>query len=232
MTCCIFLTKFAKAVYTLCVCDGYNQVKLKAMKTIKIWSDDPSDRQLNEISRDVEMGMTVIMPTDTIYALACDALNSKAIDKICRLKGINSDKTNLSIICSDISMVSEYARFSDYGYRLMKELTPGPYTFLFKSASTLPKAFKGRKIVGVRIPDSNLDRKLVERLGHPMLSTSIHFRDDDYAVSPELIAEEYYDRVDIMIEGADGQTVPSTIIDCTGDEPVIVREGKGPVDLI
>lgn len=201
------------------------------MKRIKIWNDKPSDRQIQEVCKEVEQGKIIIMPTDTIYALACDALNSKAIDKICHIKGINPDKTNLSIICSDISQASEYARFSDYGFKLMKQLCPGPFTFLFKTVSKLPKEFKGRKIVGIRIPDNNFDVKLAEVLGHPLLTTSVKIEDEDYAINPDLIAEAYDGKADIMIEEEDGLLEPSTVIDCTGDEPVIVRQGKGIVNL-
>lgn len=197
------------------------------MKTIKIWNDDPSERQLSEICRDLELGAILIMPTDTLYAICCDALNVKAIDRICRLKGINPEKTNLSAICSDISMAAEYSRIDNKGYSLLKEHTPGPFTFLFKSASTLPKAFKGRKTVGIRIPDNNTCRLIAKRLGHPLLTTSIEYEDEDYARNPDLISEAYNDKVDIFIEGADGDTIPSTIIDLTGGEAVIVREGKG-----
>lgn len=197
------------------------------MKIIKIWNDSPSDRQLSEICRDLEMGATMIMPTDTLYGICCDALNVKAIDKICRLKGLNPEKTNLSIICSDISMAAEYSRIENNGFQLLKENTPGPFTFLFKSASTLPKAFKGRKTVGIRIPDNNTARLIAERLGRPLLTTSIEFEDEDYAVNPELISEAYNDKVEIFIEGENGDTVPSTIIDCTGSSPEIIREGKG-----
>ena len=197
------------------------------MKIIKIWNDSPSDRQLSEICRDLEMGATMIMPTDTLYGICCDALNVKAIDKICRLKGLNPEKTNLSIICPDISMAAEYSRIENSGFQLLKENTPGPFTFLFKSASTLPKAFKGRKTVGIRIPDNNTARLIAERLGRPLLTTSIEFEDEDYAVNPELISEAYNDKVEIFIEGENGDTVPSTIIDCTGSSPEIIREGKG-----
>lgn len=197
------------------------------MKIIKIWNDTPSDRQLSEICRDLEMGATMIMPTDTLYGICCDALNVKAIDKICRLKQINPDKTNLSIICSDISMASEYSRIENSGFQLLKDNTPGAFTFLFKSASTLPKAFKGRKTVGIRIPDNCTARMIAERLGHPLLTTSIEYADDDYARNPEFISEAYNDLVDIFIEGEDGDTIPSTIIDCTGSSPEVVREGKG-----
>lgn len=200
------------------------------MKTIKIWNNEASDRQLNEICRDLENGHTMIMPTDTIYALACDALNPKAIEKICKLKHINPEKTNLSIICSDISMAAEYSRFDNYAFKLIKDHTPGPFTFLFKSASSLPRAFKGRKVVGVRIPDNQLCRDIVGRLGHPLLSTSIEFSDSDYAINPDLIAEAYNDKVDFFIEGDDGDMEPSTIIDCTGQEPTIIRQGKGIIE--
>lgn len=194
---------------------------------MKIWSGEASERQLSEICRDLEAGHTMIMPTDTLYAIACDALNTKAIDRICRLKGINPEKTNLSIICSDISMASEYARFDNYAFRLLRDNTPGPFTFLFKSASTLPKAFKGRKVVGVRIPDSKLCRDIAGRLGHPILTTSIEFSDSDYAINPGLIAEAYNDKVEFFIEGEDGDTEPSTIVDCTGNEATVIRVGKG-----
>ncbi len=203
----------------------------KTMKIVKIWNDDPSDRQLNEIAAMLEDGQTVIYPTDTLYAIGCDATNPKAVEKICKLKGINPDKTNLSIICSNISMIADYARIGDRSFALLKEYTPGPYTFLLKANSTLPKAFKGRKTVGVRIPSSDTIRLIAEKLGKPILTTSIEFDDDDYAINPGLIAENYNDRVDIFIEGPDGLTEPSTIIDCTESDPVLVRQGKGVIDL-
>lgn len=193
------------------------------MKTFKIWADDPSDRQTKEITTFIKDGETAVMPTDTLYGIMCDALNSKAIEKVCRLKGINPDKTNLSIICSDISMASEYARIDNKAFRLMKEMTPGPVTFILKAASTLPKAFKGRKTVGVRIPASNTARAVAAALGNPLLTTSIEYSDDDYARDPGLIAEAYDGKVDIMVEGEYGDTLPSAIIDCTGNEPIEVR---------
>lgn len=197
------------------------------MKIIKIWNDNPSDRQLDEIVRDLKNGAVMIYPTDTLYAIGCDALNVKAIDRICRIKGINPDKTNLSIICSDISQVAEYARYDNYAFRLLKDNTPGPFTFLFKTSSSLPKAFKGRKIVGVRIPDCNTAIQIVKKLDAPILSTSIDFSDEDYAVNPELMAESYYDKVDFLIDAGEGSTLQSTIIDCTSNEMQIIREGKG-----
>lgn len=197
------------------------------MKTIKIWSDSPSERQLDEIASELEAGGIMVFPTDTLYAIGCDALNVKAIDKICRIKGINPEKSNLSIICNDISMAAEYCRIENFGFRLLRDYTPGPFTFLFRASSTLPKAFKGRKVVGIRIPDCRTDLEIVKRLGHPVLTTSIEYEDEDYAINQELIAEAYSDKADIFVEGEEGSTEPSTIVDCTGNEPEIVRQGKG-----
>lgn len=197
------------------------------MNTIKIWNDSPSDRQIHDIAERILDGAIAIIPTDTMYAIVGDALNPKAIERICRLKGINPEKTNLSIICSDISMAAEYARIENAGYRILKEYTPGPFTLLFRSASSLPRAFKGRKVVGIRIPDCTLDRMLAEYIGHPLITTTIEYEDEDYARNPQLIAETYENQVDLMVEGDEGTTGLSTIIDCTGSEPEIIRQGIG-----
>lgn len=197
------------------------------MKTIKTWNDNISDRQLNEIAARLDAGELVILPTDTAYAVTCDALNIKSIDRICRMKGINPDKTNLSILCSDISMAAEYCRISNSNFRMLKENTPGPFTFIFRSASSLPKAFKGRKTVGIRIPDNRLTLAVVERFGRPLLTTTIEYADEDYAVNPELISESYEGRADMMVEGGNGSTDVSTIVDCTENTPEITREGLG-----
>lgn len=200
------------------------------MKTIKIWNNDASERQLDQICNMLQEGEIMITPTDTLYGIACDALNPKAIDRICKLKGINPDKTNLAILCSDISMASEYSRFDNKSYQLLRDNTPGPFTFLFKAASTLPRAFKGRKTVGIRIPDNKLCLDLVKRLGQPILTTSIEYADDDYARNPDLISETYDGKVDFILSVEDGDTEPSTIVDCTGNEPEILRQGKGVLE--
>lgn len=194
------------------------------MNTVKIWNREPSENQLSEIASMLEDGRTAIIPTDTMYALVCDATNMKAIERICRLKNINPDKTNLSILCSSISMASEYARIDNKGFELLKENTPGPYTILFRTVSTLPKAFRNRKVVGIRIPDNPIALGIVERLGRPLLTTTIQYEDEDYATNPELIAEAYDNLIDLMVEGQRGEIKLSTIIDCTGDEPVVIRE--------
>lgn len=197
------------------------------MKTMKIWGDEPSDRQLDEITRDLRSGQIMIWPTDTIYGIVCDALNPKAIERICRLKGLNPEKNNLSIVCADISQAAEYARFDNRVFQMLRNNTPGPFTFLCRSISTLPRAFRGRKTVGIRIPACNTCIAIARRLGNPVLTTSIEFDDEDYAIQPSLIAEAYYDRVDMFLEGENGGTEPSTTIDCTGDELEIVRQGIG-----
>lgn len=202
------------------------------MKILKIWGDELGDRQVQETVRDLKEGKTLIAPTDSLYAIMCDALSPKAIETVCRLKGINPEKTNLSIICSDISMAAEYAVFNNETFRFLKELTPGPYTFLCKAAHSLPSAFKRRKVVGIRIPAFAADRQLAEGLGNPLLTTSIQYEDPDYGTNPELIEEAYTDRVDMMIQGPDGVLTPSTILDCTGQGVTVVREGLGPIDTL
>lgn len=197
------------------------------MKTIKIWNDNPSQQQLDEAVAVIEQGGVVLMPTDTLYALVCDSTNPKAIERICKVKGINPEKTNLSIICSSISMAAEYAHFDNSYFRLLKDLTPGPYTFLFRAASKLPRAFKGRKVVGIRIPDSQLCRQLAESLSRPLMTTSINYDSEDYAINPELIVESQQMNVDLALIDDDGGLEPSTILDCTGCEPTLNRAGKG-----
>lgn len=198
------------------------------METLKIYNDNIAENQIRETIDVLKDGGIIVIPTDTLYAVACDALNPKAIEKVCKLKGINPEKTNLSILCNDISMVSDYAKFDNYAFKLMKDNTPGPFTFLFRAASSLPRAFKGRKIVGIRIPDNEAVRNIVKALGNPLLSTSITYEDDDYGINPDLIEEAYTDKVDLMIKGDEGNLQPSAIIDCTGSSPEILREGPVP----
>lgn len=200
------------------------------METLRIYNDNIAENQIEATVEVLKDGGVIILPTDTLYAIACDALNPKAIEKVCRLKGINPEKTNLSILCNDISMVSDYAKFDNYAFKLMKENMPGPFTFLFKASSSLPRAFKGRKIVGIRIPDNEAVRKIVEALGNPLLSTSIKFEDDDFGTNPDLIEEAYNNKIDLIIKGEEGSLQPSAIIDCTGETPEIVREGPKPLE--
>lgn len=197
------------------------------MDTIRIWDNGLSEAELDDIADRLREGQIMIWPTDTLYGIACDALNPKAIEGVCRLKRLNPEKNTLSIVCPDISTASEYARIDDKAYRLMRELTPGPYTFILRAASRLPRAFKSRKTAGIRIPDLELCRQLGHRLGNPLMNTSIDFDEEDYAVSPELIAEAYSQQVDFMLQGPDGHTEPSTVIDCTSADFTLIREGAG-----
>ena len=200
------------------------------MKILKVFENNPNPKFLDMAVEALRDGDIVIYPTDTLYAIGCDALNNSAINKICKLKGINPDKTNLSIICDGISMVAEYARFDNRQFKVLKTNLPGPFTFILPSSSSLPKVFKGRKTVGIRVPANNVAVELVRRLGNPILSTTISYTDDDYAVNPELIAETYADSAAYLLDGGDGGLIPSTVVDMTSGELEIVREGKG--DLI
>lgn len=195
------------------------------MEYIKVWGDAPSDKQLDEIVSRLERGEIGIIPTDSVYAIVCDALSPKAIDRICALKGIDPDKNTLSVICHDLSMAAEYASYDDEGFRLLKEHTPAPVTFIFRAARTLPKAFKGRREVGIRIPDLQTPRDIVARLGHPILSTTVGLDDPDYAREPGLLNEKYDGRVDFIVDGGEGDTQTTTIVDAR-DGVEVIREGK------
>ena len=201
------------------------------MKSIKIWNDSPSEKQAEQIAEHLKAGEIWIMPTDSLYGIMCDALNPKAVRQVCELKGINPDKNHLSIICPDISMAAEYARIGDRTFTLMRDNTPGPFTFICKAQSNLPKEFKKRKTVGIRIPDCVTPREVAQKLGNPLLTTSIEFEDDDYARNPELIMEAYEGKADGIAIGEEGLTETSTIIDCIDDTPAIERPGLGNLEL-
>lgn len=184
-------------------------------------------RYIDEIVDCLRDGGIIVYPTDTVYALGCDALNNQAIERICSLKEMKSAKTNLSIICSDISEVAQYAKFDNTQFKMMKSHLPGPFTFIFPALSKLPKAFKGRRTVGIRIPENAIARAIVEALGRPILTTSVPGDDEDYRCEPELIAETFQGSVDIVVDSGRGGLMPSTVVDCTGDEPEVTRQGKG-----
>ncbi len=197
------------------------------MRIYKTWSEALNPKQLASVVSELQQGALMVWPTDTLYAVACSALDVKAIERLCRLKNINPEKTNLSIVCADISQAARYARIDNRDFAMLRQNTPGPFTFLFRAASTLPRAFKGRKIVGVRIPALELDRQIAGALDAPILTTSVEFDSEDYFVNPDLIAEEADSHVEFMIDNGTGGTEPSTIVDCIGDDPEIVRQGKG-----
>lgn len=186
-----------------------------------------NERHIAEVVECLDDGGIIVYPTDTVYALGCDAMNNHAIERICAMKEMKSAKTNLSIICADISEVSQYAKFDNTQFRLIKSNLPGPFTFIFPAMSKLPKAFKGRRTVGIRIPDNEIALSIVRALGHPILTTSVPGQDEDYRCEPGLIAEALDNMVDIVIDAGRGSIIPSTVIDCTGSEPEVIRQGRG-----
>jgi tRNA threonylcarbamoyl adenosine modification protein (Sua5/YciO/YrdC/YwlC family) len=178
-------------------------------------------------------GQLIIYPTDTLYAIGCDALNNRAIERLCRIKGLNPEKQSLSVVCADISQASEYARIDNKAFKVLKDYLPGPYTFILPAATTLPKVFKGRKTVGVRIPDNDIARAIAEAMGNPVLTTSINVdvRAQEEYVDPISIAMHYEDSVDIMVDGGYGDLIPSTIVDLLDSgAPEVLREGKAPFE--
>lgn len=199
----------------------------------KIYPENPNLKEIDKIVSTLRDGGLVIYPTDTVYAIGCDALNVRAVEKICKLKGIDPRKSNLSIICYDLSNISEYAKVSNTVFKVMKKNLPGPFTFILPTSGELPKIYKNKKEVGIRIPDNNIIRELVKQLGNPILTTSIHDEDDivEYSTDPELIYEKYEDIVDVIIDGGYGGVEASTVVDCTTDEISIIRDGKGALIL-
>jgi tRNA threonylcarbamoyl adenosine modification protein (Sua5/YciO/YrdC/YwlC family) len=196
---------------------------------VKIYPENPNRKEIDKVVQILQDGGLIIYPTDTVYAIGCDALNVRAVEKICRMKNLNPEKSNLSIICYDLSNISEYARVDNATFKLMKKNLPGPFTFILNTTSSLPKIYKNKKTVGIRVPDNNIIRELVNSLGNPILTTSI--KDDDemleYSIDTELIYEKYKEQVDIVIDGGYGGIEASTIVDCTDGEPEIIRQGKG-----
>jgi tRNA threonylcarbamoyl adenosine modification protein (Sua5/YciO/YrdC/YwlC family) len=200
----------------------------------KIFAENPNARDIEKVVNILRDGGVIIYPTDTVYGIGCDIHNRKAVEKVAAIKNIKLEKANFSIICHDFSHLSDYARQVDNNtFKLMKKLLPGPYTFILNSSSKVPRFFTfKKKTIGIRIPDNNVILEIVRELNHPVLTTSVHNINEmiEYSTDPELIHEKFKDIVDLVIDGGYGGTIPSTIIDCTGDEPEIIRMGAGPVD--
>lgn len=200
---------------------------------IKLYEENTNPKEVDKLVKILQDGGIIIYPTDTVYAIGCDALNVRAVEKVCAMKDINPQKNNLSIICYDLSNISEYARVDNNTFKVMKKNLPGPFTFILNTTSSLPKIYKNKKTVGIRVPDNNIIRELVFNLGNPILTTSV--KDDDevleYTTDPELIYERYQSQVDAVIDGGYGNIEASTIVDCTNGEPEIVRQGKGELIL-
>jgi len=199
---------------------------------IKIYPENPNPKEIDKVVKALQDGGLVIYPTDTVYAIGCDALNVRAVEHICRLKGVNPLKSNLSIICYDLSNLSEYAKVDNTAFKMMKKNLPGPFTFILPTSNELPKIYKNRKEVGIRVPDNNIIRTLVQALGNPILTMSIRDEDEvmEYSTDPELIHEKYENEVDIVIDGGYGGLEASTIVDCTCEPYEIIRQGKGKLN--
>lgn len=204
-------------------------------KLIRIYEENPDLRKIDQAVEILRKGGLIIYPTDTVYGLGCDITNVKALEKVARIKQVKLDKANFSFICYDLSNLSEYIRQIDTPtYKILKRALPGPYTFILKGNNNLPKAFKNKKTVGIRVPDNSIIRTIVKELGNPIVSTSIHDEDDviEYTTDPELIFEKWRDKVDLVIDGGYGGNIASTIIDLSDNEISIVREGKGSLDIL
>ena len=202
---------------------------------IKIYNENPNEREIDKVVKVLQKGGLIIYPTDTVYGLGCDITNIKAMEKVAQLKGVKLDKANFSFICNDLSNLSDYVKQIDTPvYKILKKALPGPYTFILPSSTNLPKAFKNKKTVGIRIPDNNIIRELVKKLGNPIVSTSIYDEDDllEYTTDPELIFEKWGNKVDIVIDGGYGSNIPSTVVDLSEGEITILREGLGSVEAL
>ena len=198
---------------------------------IEIHPDNPDTRKINQVVETLRNGGVIIYPTDTVYGMGCDIYNARAVEKIARLKKMRVDKANFSFICKDLSHISDFTRhFNTPTYKLLKRNLPGPFTFLLPANNQIPKLFKNKKkTVGIRIPNHNIPLAIVEALGNPLLTTSIHDSDEiiDYTTDPDIIHDTFEKLVDIVISSGYGHNIPSTIVDCTNGEPVITREGLG-----
>jgi tRNA threonylcarbamoyl adenosine modification protein (Sua5/YciO/YrdC/YwlC family) len=196
---------------------------------LKIYEKNTNPAHIRKVVDTLRDGGVIIFPTDTVYAFGCDLFNKNGIEQISKIKNKDLSKANLSFVCSDISQISEYAKMSDSTFKLIKRNLPGAFTFILNGNSNLPKLFKNRKTVGVRMPDNPITLAIIKELGNPLMTSSIFYNDEttEYITDPELIDEKYGMLVDLIIDGGEGGIIPSTIVDCTTDEPIILREGAG-----
>lgn len=202
---------------------------------IRIYNDNPNPKAIEQAVDILKKGGVIIYPTDTVYGIGCDITNHKAIERVCQIRGLKPDKANLSFICYDLTGISQYTKpFDTTVFRVLKKALPGPFTFIFNASGQVPKLLSSKKkTVGIRVPDNNIVRETVKLLGNPIVTTSIRDEDDiiEYSTDPELIHEKYEDTVDLVIDGGYGDNVASTVVDLTGGEFDVIREGKGDLDL-
>lgn len=202
---------------------------------LKIYPDNPNPKEIDRVADTLRDGGLVIYPTDTLYAIGCDALNIRAVERICRIKGVDPQKSKLSIVCHDLSEAGAYTRIDNDAFKLMKRHLPGAFTFILPAGADLPRIYKNRREVGLRIPDNAIACELVRALGNPMLTMSVRDpasenEEPEYLTDPELIHEKFDGRVDIVIDGGIGEAVGSTVVDCTAQPFAIIRQGKGVMD--
>ena len=202
-----------------------------AAEFIRLYEQNPDPKRVRQVVDVLRNGGVIIYPTDTVYGMGCDITNQRAVERICKIKGINPKKHNFSFICADLSNIAQYTRVIDKPvFKMMKKAFPGPFTFILEASSLVPKILhSNKKTVGIRVPNHSIPKAIVEELGQPILSTSIYDEDEviEYSTDPELIFEKYQHLVDLVIDGGYGQNVASTILDCTGDEVEVVRQGRG-----
>ncbi|APA00584.1 L-threonylcarbamoyladenylate synthase [Flavobacterium commune] len=202
---------------------------------IKIYEDKPSEAAIAKVVKVLRDGGLVIYPTDTVYGLGCDITNSRALEKIAKIKGVKLEKAKFSFICHDLSNLSDYVKQIDTAtFKILKRALPGPYTFILPGNNNLPREFKKKTTVGIRVPENNITLEIVRVLGNPIVTMSIRDEDDvvEYTTDPELIFEKWQNLVDMVIDGGYGDNVASTIIDLSGHEPEVIREGKGSLDIL
>ncbi|TYA57323.1 L-threonylcarbamoyladenylate synthase [Formosa maritima] len=201
---------------------------------IKIYEENPNPKEIAKVVKVLRAGGLIIYPTDTVYGLGCDINNMKALERVARIKNVKLEKSNFSFICEDLSNLSDYVKQIDTStFKILKRALPGPYTFILPGAKSLPHPFKKKKTVGIRVPNNPIAIEIVRQLGNPIISTSIHDEDEviEYTTDPELIYEKWNDLVDLVIDAGYGDNQASTVIDLSEDEPIIVREGKGSLEI-
>lgn len=198
---------------------------------IRIYPENPNPKHIRQVVETLEAGGIIIYPTDTVYAMGCDITAARSVEKIARFKGLNPQNPDMSLMFLNMSQLSEYTIIRDNSvFKLIKRNTPGPFTFIVQANNQIPKLFKNKKrTVGIRIPDNNIIREIIKDLGRPVITTSIHDPDEiiEYTTDPELIYEKYRDFADLVIDGGYGKNEASTIVDCTGDEILLLRQGLG-----
>ena len=200
---------------------------------LRIYPENPEPRQIKKVVDCLKNGGVIIYPTDTVYGIGCDVNNKKAMERVCRIKGLDLKKHNLAFVCYDLSHIADFTKqLATSTYKLMKKTLPGPYTFILEANNSIPKLFKNsKKEIGIRIPDNNIPREIVKELGNPIATTSVKDKDMliEYSTEPELIYEHFNKLVDIVIDGGYGESFPSTIVDCTNNTTEIIRKGKGDI---